>query len=194
MIEDRTTPAPPLIGQRSQPLAQLLHAIPRWRSLKLRYVISISPQTRCCDSPCAITSTSISRFTVCDPRQQWTGRRFETAKSLLLQSVSEVKLAFGGHIVGGLGIGLVEHDAFVTGALEHCRQRHDSDRRESHYPNVAVFGSLCRGHGVELWIANVNEENQHAFRPQPRHLFFACIGVVPYSSHSLYHRSSAALL
>ena len=63
--------------------------------------------------------------------------------------------------VGRFGIGLIEHHALVAGALEHRRERHDPDRRKPHDADVAVFGPGFGGDSVELWVANVDQENQH---------------------------------
>src|SRR5260370_14489143 len=67
------------------------------------------------------------------------------------------------HIVGGLWIGLVEHDAFVTGALEHRRQRHDSDRRRSPYPKVAPFCPPLPRPSVQMWDPHFDQGDPHTF-------------------------------
>ena len=43
------------------------------------------------------------------------------------------------HVVGGLGVGLVEHHALVAGPLEHRGERHDADGREAHDLDAAVL-------------------------------------------------------
>jgi hypothetical protein len=55
-------------------------------------------------------------------------------------------------------IGLVEHNALVTGALHDGRKRHDANRRKAHDSDVAIFGASFGGQGVELRIPNVNKE------------------------------------
>ena len=60
---------------------------------------------------------------------------------------------------GVSGFGLVEHHTLVAGLLEHRRERHDADGREAHHPNTAVLCTCFSREGVELWVANVDEEN-----------------------------------
>ena len=50
-------------------------------------------------------------------------------------------------IVGRRGVGLVEYEALVAGALEHRAERHDADRREAHDLQPAVL----RGSSSAEW-------------------------------------------
>ena len=75
------------------------------------------------------------------------------------------------HVVGRVGVGLVEHRDFVPGALEHRGEGHDADRRKAHDLQPAVRGRFLPRDGVELRIADVDEEGSHGHGhstvPQP---------------------------
>ena len=60
--------------------------------------------------------------------------------------------------VGRVGIGLIEHRDLVAGALEHRGEGHDADRWKSHDLPPAVRGPRLPWDGVELRIANVDQE------------------------------------
>ena len=64
-------------------------------------------------------------------------------------------------LVRSLRIGLIEHHAVVPGPLEHGRQRHDADGRKPHHADVAIRGPCLVRQGVELRVANVNQEYSH---------------------------------
>ncbi len=68
-------------------------------------------------------------------------------------------------LVGRFGIGLVEHHALVAGALEHRRERHDADRRKPHDADIAVGGARRCRQRIELWIADVDQEDTHEMQP-----------------------------
>ena len=64
-------------------------------------------------------------------------------------------------VVRRLWVRLIEHHAFVALALEHCGERHDPDRREADDLDVTSLRAFLSGEGVELGIANVNQNDAH---------------------------------
>ena len=64
-------------------------------------------------------------------------------------------------VVGRLGVGLIEHRDLVAGALEHRGERHDADRRKAHDLQPAVRCPRLPRDGVELRVANVDQECSH---------------------------------
>jgi len=63
--------------------------------------------------------------------------------------------------VGGLWICLVEHDTLVAGALQHGRERHDTNGRESHHPNAAILGVRLDRESVKLRVAHMDQADEH---------------------------------
>jgi hypothetical protein len=65
-------------------------------------------------------------------------------------------------VVGRPRVGLIEHQALVPGPLQHRRQGHDADGREAHDLDAPVPPPPLGWDGVELRIADVDEDDLHA--------------------------------
>jgi hypothetical protein len=50
----------------------------------------------------------------------------------------------------------------MASLLEHCRKGHNANGRKAHHPNRAVLSACFSRERVELWVSNVDEENQHS--------------------------------
>ena len=68
---------------------------------------------------------------------------------------------FDDRFVGCFGIGLVEHEAFVTGAFDDGGKGHNADRRKTHDTDIAIGGALGGGQRIKLRIADVDQEDAH---------------------------------
>ena len=71
---------------------------------------------------------------------------------------------FDDRLVGCFGIGLVEHDAFVTGAFDDGGEGHNADRRKTHDTYIAIGGALGGWQGIKLRIADMDQENAHRIK------------------------------
>ena len=77
--------------------------------------------------------------------------------------------------VGGLGVGLVEHDAFVALHFEHGGEGHDAQGRKTHDLEIAVGGAGTLLDGVELGVADVD---QNDFRHELYYITISSIMIV----------------
>ena len=68
---------------------------------------------------------------------------------------------FNDRVVGRVGVGLVEHHAFMARALQHGRERHDADRGKPHHSDMSVFSPGLGRKGVKLRVTDVNQEDEH---------------------------------
>src|SRR5207237_1270267 len=68
---------------------------------------------------------------------------------------------FDDDFVGRFRNRLVEHKALVPCTLDHSRERHDADGRESHHSNIPISRAGHRRKRVKLRVADVNQEDTH---------------------------------